>query len=85
MDKFMGLGLDGTDQETSIIILCSYACVIMMWMTGRNDITEPISRERRNMERGLYLRRVIETVTPIGSICLGWTGSYSSVFLECKD
>ena len=60
MDRFMDLGLDGADQEMSIIILCACACVIMMWMTGRNDITEPIPREIRNMERGLYLRRVME-------------------------
>ena len=60
MDRFVDLGLDGADQEMSIIILCACACVIMMWMIGRNDITEPIPREIRNMERGLYLRRVME-------------------------
>jgi len=60
MDRFLDLGLDGADQEMGIIILCACAYVIMMWMTGRNDITEPIPREIRNMERGLYLRRVME-------------------------
>jgi len=61
MDNFLDFGLDGEDEEILLLILCSCACVVMMWMTGRMEITQSIPRHIRDSERGLYLRRVIES------------------------
>ena len=59
MDNFLDFGLDVEDEEIGVLILTSCAYVVLMWMTGRMEITQSIPRHIRDTEKGLYLRTII--------------------------
>jgi len=61
MDNLLNLGLDGDDEEIGLLIICSCAYAVLMWMTGQLDIPQHIPRRIRDTERGMYLQRVLES------------------------
>ena len=61
MDNFLEFGLDGDDEEIGMLIICSCAYAVFMLLTGRPEITQRIPRNIRDIERGMYLHRVLES------------------------
>ena len=61
MERFVQLGLDGEDEELGLLIICTTAFMVLKWMTGREEIMQPIPRNIRDQERRMYLSRVLES------------------------
>jgi len=61
MDRFVQFGLDLEDEELGLLIICTTAFMVLKWMTGREEIMQPIPRNIRDQERRLYLSRVLES------------------------
>ena len=38
MDTFLDFALDGDDEKIRLLIICSCAYAVLMWMTGQLDI-----------------------------------------------
>jgi len=61
MKRFIQFGLDGEDQELGLLTICTTAFMVLKWMTGREEIAQPIPSSIRDQERRMYLSRVIES------------------------
>ena len=51
MERFVQLGLDGVDEELGLLIIYTTAFMVLKWMTGREEIMQPIPRNIRDQER----------------------------------
>ena len=61
MYTFLDFVLDGDDEKIRLLIICSCAYVVLMWMTGCLDFMQHIPRGIRDTERGMYLHRVLKS------------------------
>jgi len=48
MERFVQLGLNVEDEELGLLIICTTVFMVLKWMTGREEIMQPIRRNIRD-------------------------------------